>query len=112
MLPYCNTPSSSQVADSAGRLNVIDPTGNVLYEYDTGELPRRGSRLLAAKKSYLWVQTMCGLFVIMLSLPPLLFCCSPSSRIGSRSPVTALASYSLKRNESTIVTGHKDGEVG
>lgn len=34
-----------------------------------------------------------------------------SAGAGTRSAVTSMASYPLKRNESTLVTGHADGEV-
>lgn len=31
---------------------------------------------------------------------------------GSGSPITSMASYSIRRNESVISTGHENGEVG
>ena len=30
---------------------------------------------------------------------------------GAASPITAMASYSMRRNESVLVTGHENGEV-
>jgi hypothetical protein len=30
---------------------------------------------------------------------------------GGGSPITSMASYSLRRNESVLVTGHESGEV-